>query len=521
MNTISPLSSSTFLGSATSRFEGQSNPQQGAQPGEIFKAVVLEAQGKDTFLIDINGENVTAQSKAPLSPGQNLQLQLVSTSPQVELQIVSSPQQQFFGRSLTLVGENINLSNLLEGLQGGVSSTQGTTATVLAAEGDGAYVVDIGGHPVQAQSSIPLSPGQPLQVSADPVSLQAQLNTTAGPSQQATFSIAPDTAPGVLTNLLQSPSPLQAQVTAATQAQNQYLSALDIGGTRVQIQGQAPLTPGQSLQVQVDIASLQLQFNTAAAGQQQASGGILTLAGQAAGNIFLALQQPVNPLFDNLSSAAQSAINSFQTLQQNNLSGAEGGKTLKQLIDTIGLSLEHQLATGDSAGAAKTLKAALLEAAYVFKDSADTSDAAHRLLGTVEVYQMAQQHLGDTGTFVAPLPLPFLEQGYLTVEGYGGQKEGETEENGHPLSFSLHLAMSDLGNLRIDFLQYQNGLYIRFNTDSKEKSDFVASFSTDLENSLSGVPLLGLTFSDTAADPTTDLIKKLLPQGASILDTKI
>ena len=57
-------------------------------------------KGNDLFSLDIKGNQLTAQSKALLSPGQTLQLQMISASPQVELKIVSPPPQEFSGRAL-------------------------------------------------------------------------------------------------------------------------------------------------------------------------------------------------------------------------------------------------------------------------------------------------------------------------------------------------------------------------------------------------------------------------------------
>ena len=166
MNTITPLTSSTSLGSATARSSGQPHWQKYFQSGETFQATVLENRGKDLFVLDIGGNHISAQSKAVLSPGQILQLQMVSASPQIELKIVSPSQQQFFGRSLTLAGENIDLADLIEHLQQSTASPSKdvSKAIVLEAKGKDSYVLDIGGNRISAQSKTPLSPGQTLQL---------------------------------------------------------------------------------------------------------------------------------------------------------------------------------------------------------------------------------------------------------------------------------------------------------------------------------------------------------------------
>jgi hypothetical protein len=439
MNTITPLGSATSLGSATARPSDQLPWQKYIPSGEIFKASVLEAQGKDLFILDIKGNHITAQSKAALTVGQTLQLQVVSTSPQIELKIVSNTQQQFFGHSLTLISENIDLSGLVKSLQkAGTSSLDGPNkATVLEAKGNNVFT-------------------------------------------------------------------------------------LDIGGTRVAAQSNAPLSPGQTLQLQVATTSPQIELKIVADTRQQFSGGSVTLIGEKSDlpGLLKTLQPAGASPFQDLSATTRTSLENFFSLQQNQLSGKDGGEVLKQLIDKMGLTLEKLLAVGDTENSVKTLKAALLEIAHVFKEATDIAGTTHRLLGTIEVYQLAQMHLENAGNLIFPLPLPFLQQGYLVVEDYGQQKEGDESGIQPPLRFSLHLTMAELGNLRIDFLQYQDGLYIRFNTDSQEKSDFVESFSTDLQQAITNAPLLGLSFSDTAADPAAELIQKLLPRGSSMLDTK-
>ena len=256
---------------------------------------------------------------------------------------------------------------------------------------------------------------------------------------------------------------------------------------------------------------------------QTLPGGSLTLVGEDTllAGLFQNLQQTGRSPLEGLPLGTQQTLENFLSLQQRQLSDKDGGLVLKQLVDKMGLTLENLLAKGEKENAANTLKAALLEVAHVFKDATEVGETTHRMLGTLEVYQMAQLHLENTANFIFPLPLPFLKQGYLLIEDSSQQKEGSESDTHPPFHFSLHLTMEELGNLRIDFLQYKDGLYIRFNTDSKDKSNFVESFSADLKEAITNIPLLGLSFSETAADPTAELIQKLLPQGLSILDTTI
>lgn len=347
MESINPLLSIPPVGAATSQSRGRSSQsQQLPAMGQLLKALVVEAQGESRFMLDIGGNRLTASSAATLSPGQALQLQVVKTEPHIELKIVNYTLNVVLGRSLTLLGKNIDLSTLFQAVR--------------------------------------------------------QL----------------------------SPPPLES------------------------------LTP-----------------------------------------------------------TSRYVLESFFTLQQNGIEDKDGGAILKRLIDNLGLNLEHLLARGDKNGAAHTLKAALLELAHSFSTAGNVVESTGKILTTLELFQLAQVHAGSDTHLIIPIPLPFVEKGYLVIE-----REGRNPQSGATLPaesrFSLHLTMSDLGNLRIDFLHNAEGLFIRFAAESQEKADFLAGFSDDLKAAISDTPLINLAFSGGAPDPINDLIRQLIPEGGSMLDTE-
>jgi len=521
MNTITPLTSSTSLGSATSRSSGQLPGQRNFQAGETFKATVLEATGKDLFTLDIAGTHIAAQSKALLNPGQILQLQVTTLSPQIELKIVSTTPQQFHGRSLTLIGKNIDLSNLVKSLQQTTVPSHKTAATVQEAKGNDVFILDIGGKQVDAQSSTPLSPGQILQIQQAVTSSQMEIALPEG-----TLTLVGDVADiaNIAKTLQQAESLPGESISKATvlQAKGDNVFIIDIGGKQITAHSRTPLLPGQSLDLQ-GVSTLPQVRLALPPGSEQVPETVLTLTGDSTEleNLVNSLQQKMPIALEDLSHTARTLLEDFSAPQHNRLSEKDGGEILKHLVDKMGLTLESMLAKGDKEGAVKTLKAALMETAHVFKDASEISKTTNQLIGTLEVYQLAQLHMENAANFIFPLPLPFLQKGYLVVEDYRQQKDKDQGSITSPMRFSLHLTMTDLGNLRIDFLQYQDGLYIRFNTDSKDKSNFVESFSKDLKEAVSNVPLLGLTFSENAADPAAELIKKIIPQGSSMLDTTV
>lgn len=345
MNTISPLQSIPLLGKSGNQSGRQALQTPLPEPGQLLKALVVETRPDNRILLQIGDNRFVARSEVPLQPGQTLQLQLVSTSPQLELKVVNDTLQQFFGRSLTLVGNTIDISTL-----------------------------------------------------------------------------------------------------------------------------------------------------------------------------FSSLTQPAS-LLESLSLNSKQALENFFSLQQNTLTEDGGGAVLKQLIDKLGLSLENFLARGDSGKASTTLKAALLEVLNSFKGNSQISDSAGRTLATLEFFQLAQLHADSSQQLIFPLPLSFIEQGFLLIERRQDDEGGGGEYDDQPYRFSLHLKMSDIGNLRIDFFHSPEGLFIRFHADSQEKATFIAESSEELRQAISETPILGISFAADAEDPATELIRHIVPEGRPVLDT--
>lgn len=300
---------------------------------------------------------------------------------------------------------------------------------------------------------------------------------------------------------------------------------LDIGAGRILAQADSvDLTPGQSLQLQVTTTTPQLELKIITAPLQHYLGRTLTFIDQTLDltSLFQAIQQPPNPAIEILSPASRQALVDFFSLQQNPLSGKEGGETLRQIIDTIGLQMEAKLGRGVKDEQAGTLKSAILETLHLFENSEQIKESGKALLSTIESFQLSQVRLEQDKTLILPLPLPWLDQGYILIDEKQGEEQEGYERN-KQLHFSLHLALTGLGNIQIDFLQAPEGLWMRFNCDSQDKADFVGQFSDDLKQQLADIPLplQGLSFAATANSPSNDLIRRLVPSGQSLLNTKV
>lgn len=345
MDTITPLSPIFPVGSATRQNRGQGQGHQTLSQGQLFKALVLENRGNNRFILDIGGNRLTARSEAALSPGQSLRLEVVTTSPEIQLKIIADTRHQLTGRSLVLLGKNLDISTLIQ-----------------------------------------------------------------------------------------------------------------------------------------------------------------------------ALQQQSPPLLQRLTPASRNILERYFSLQQGDLGTKGGGIMLQRLIQDSGLNLEQLLAAGRKDSASRTLKSALLEVAHQFKSTESITETTSRILSTLELFQIAQVQAGNDTQFILPLPLPYVEQGFLVVEREAEESAGSAETSRR---FSLHLTMTELGNLRIDFLQSSEGLFLRFYADSQEKADFIANFSEELKSTLTSVELTGIIFTADAEDPINELVRKITGKSGTLLDTKV
>lgn len=308
-------------------------------------------------------------------------------------------------------------------------------------------------------------------------------------------------------------------IVAEAAGENKFV--LDIGSNRILAQGDSvSLSPGQSLQLQVTATTPQLELKIISAPLQQYLGHALTSIGQ---NLDLSpllqlLHQPPNPLIEALTPASSKVLEHFFSLQQKPVDGKEGGDVLRQMIDALGLQMEARLSRGQQEKGV-SLKSALLEVLHQFQESDKIGENGKNLLSTIESFQLSQLRLEQDKTLLLPLPYPFLDQGYLLID-QKQEQETEDQQQKKQLHFSLHLALTGLGNLQIEFLQTDDGLWIRFNCDSQEKADFVSSFGDDLKSQLEDIPLQSLSFGATANAPGVDLIRRLIPTGQSLLNTK-
>ena len=501
-------------------------------PGQTLRAVVVAENAGNEFTLETEGSRFVAQSRVPLSPGQSLNLRVLSTDPKIELQITEDTVSRYFSRSLGSTGTSPNLSSFFTLLQQvAPSQLPNLSGSSLQTLQQFALLQqqNVPGQEVSAgQLGIP---SQTLAASEYGAKLLQEIfaqlgvqmeNLLADGSNQAVLASVKSALQDVALLFQDKGQLSQAallqldQLSAANKQLFETLSSLQLG-SNVGQGGKEGLFDQllQQLQLQPESA-----FNSA-----NSASTLNTLKSGFAELVFL-MRGPESLLQLLSSNSLQSGLLSrsqAEVILASQGSGGpekQGGELLQQLVDKLGLNLESMLAAGNMEDAVKTVKFALMELVQNFAAQSKLAESGKHALNTLEFFQLTQLQAVRQDALVVPIPLPFLEQGYLLVEDYQNQSGKDGGNRGIPKHFSLLLKLAPLGNLKIDFLANGDGLYIRFNSESKEVSDFLASFKDELNNSITNTLVHGVSFAEKGEDPLTAVLKRSRAVADSFINTK-
>ena len=314
--------------------------------------------------------------------------------------------------------------------------------------------------------------------------------------------------------------PVDKIVRATVTEVNQDRAMLEINQQPFQVETRLPLKTGQKLRLLVVATSPRIELQLLEDPLQQRLANALHILGEKWNLLSLSrfIEKEWLPTIDALSSRSRTALLAWATMRSNDIMSLDG-TGLRQLIASLGLNLEANLARGHAGEMEGPLKSALLEVLQLDRSGTGLPETTEHVLKLLEMFQFCQLKLTRVDVFFLPLPLPFLDQGFIVADQ---QKQQQSEAgNPAPCRLSLHLSLQNLGDLRIDLLHDPRGLFIRFVCDSQEKADFVAAYKEELAHALNYVPLFDITFAAGAESPVNALLAKMIPQGDSILDARI
>ncbi|HHB75830.1 MAG TPA: hypothetical protein ENK84_04730 [Desulfobulbus sp.] len=469
-------------------YQGNRQQQSPFSRGKVFQGVIT-GKNNNRFILDVEGQQWIADTKAPLRIGQRLNLQVTGTKPQVTLQILTDPLTQKIGKSLHLL---TNEGRLLPGTL--------ALAGRLPAKNLSAPAKDTLNFYSSTAASFTRTSPQSQTAGNYLAELLTNLIVSTGENS------GQENLPAVssfLENLLQT---LPEQDLEQFQVQSSL--------TRLRSSAQDGSVREMLFNTRNPAAKEQFQLLLQTMGEQQTGAGqtlVEALVGFFADNKTSA---PTPLLFNLLSLTAHLLKNGSRTRTKN-----IDGPDLQQFIERLGTNLEHLLAAGKKEEAAKTLKSTLLEISHNLSENKPLQQQADQLTSTLELFQLLQIRLAGESAFVLPLPLPFLNQGFLLVEPDQHQSGQEQQGDPNGKKYSLHLQLEGLGNLRIELQQQKTGMRIRFFSQDAERTQFVADHRQELGQWLTAAPLESVQFLTGADEPIKELLSHMADETTGVLDT--
>ncbi len=494
--------------------------------GQILRAVVVSAESNNQFTLEAGGSRILVQTKAPLTTGQTINLQVVSSGTKPELQIVQDPVTQYFGRSIASTANNLDFTSFFNQLN---KAGQGQLANLSDAS---LKNLEQFSHLQKQVTSLANSGPQVFNQNEFGQKLLSEIfsqlkeqfvNPSPSSTQQSTQS-AFKSALQDITLLFQS----KAQVSAAAQTQIDnlapakqqlvdILSLLQLSSKSESPSDKLVNSLFQTLQPHPGSFANSSNFlNSLNNLQSGLSDLIFLLKGPDAILQFVSEQGFSTGLLTK--SQVEAILSSATNSASPNINA---GEQLQKLLQSLGLNFEGKLAAGDVEGATRTVKSAVIELLQNLMGSTKLSESGTQTLKTIEFYQLMQLHLERQDTLILPLPLPFLEQGYLVIEDYQDQLTGKDDQKETLTHFSLYLKLAPIGDIKIDFLYSGEGVYLRFNSDSKQVSDFLADHKTELGESISNSVVQSVSFGENSEDPLTAILQKSRAGETSFFDTKV
>ncbi|MFA6686084.1 MAG: hypothetical protein WCS16_01245 [Desulfuromonas sp.] len=480
--------------------------QHNLQPYQVVQATIAE-KGDGRVLLEMDGKQMWAQSKAEVKTGQQLNLQVTSTEPRLQLRVVPQGAEQHLlrlihlfdhkpelGARLQQIGAQLNDQNVSQQLQQLTQQFLGQRPFPSGAE--------LARTAIPLQEALAQLQGMPQDVRTEITALlqQFSLQTT-----QSGSNVLPQHPSLLLTqvlnslvSVLQSPNS-NVTSTSSTPTTNliaQILNPLLQTGARTTSSAEG-LHQIQTLLTQLDKLSAAppppgtgaSQVETVANNAHALAAALLQALTQTLGNI---QQQIATP----------------------------PARELALLAQVLGLNFEGRLLNGDIEQARKSLKGMLLSLRGQEDAPVTVRESSSKLLQQLELFQLCRGRLAQEGVLFLPLPYDFLQQGYALIEEYGEEHEKEGDKTGKNLSVTLNLVLNNLGAINIHMLFEQEKLFMRISCADPQTTALVKDSRAELDTLLLPLGLQRLNIDANGKDPAVSLLQRLSP-GKSVLDARV
>ncbi|WP_305046388.1 hypothetical protein [Geoalkalibacter sp.] len=466
---------------------------------QMIRATVEEG-GQEKALLQFGERKLWVESRVPLRAGERLNLQVIETHPELKLRILDSGLLERLGRSLHLLGNRLDVARLAAALG---SASAGKPEAVLAQLAD--HLGRDGAKPL---------PSGALSSLAAQLGLALERQLLSGQAPQAQGSLK-STLLELQGQLLRQQGELKAhlQPLFAELARLPRLLATGAGASAAAL-GEGG---GQVVDALLTLARLQ----PAAAGQAEATAALKVLE--------QGLAKVLAPFAEDTAEAlarVRQVLAELPALLLNPAAEATlvrqfdagQGELLATLLRLMRREPQRLLGTEGEALAGKLAALLEKEALGGLSRALDKSGDA---LQHLELWQMCRARLGEIGVDFLPLPLSFLEQGYLVARRQGEASDQGAQSARAAHSLTLFLELEGLGPLQIDCLYQDAGLYLRFFCRDREVAGFLAGGREELAQALGEDTLRGAAFAAGAEEPAQALIRRLIPPTASIVNARV
>ncbi|MDY0211847.1 MAG: hypothetical protein RBR06_02435 [Desulfuromonadaceae bacterium] len=501
MEYIVPVQPATFsVNPVTPTQKSADVVQHNLQPYQVVQATIAD-KGDGKVLLEMRGQQMWAQTNAEVKTGQQLNLQVTSTEPRLQLQIVPQGMEKHLLRLLHMFEQQPQFGTKLQQLSQALDakSTQ-PQLQQLAHQFLGQRPPPFGAELAQA--------AQPLE------EILSQLQT-ANQNVRAALGNYLQQIPAVLA---QAGSRGETTATAQTFTQMTAILAeillVPSTGTPTDTNRAAQLLAPmlQTASGQKPVATMLQQMHTFLEQLPSANLHAKILASDTGADH---LSSQIQVLSAALIQALSQTIGAIQQQM-----ATPPPRELALLAQVLGLNFEGRLLKGEGAAARNSLKGILLQLQNQEDVSAQVRGNSISLLQQLELYQLCRARLAEDGVLFLPLPFDFLHQGYALIEEHRHEKQDPAEKPEHRcLSVTLNLALEQLGIMNINMLFEQGNLFVRISCAKPETIALVEHTRHELNTCLKPFGLQRLNVDAGAQDPTVALLERLSP-GKSMLSTQ-
>ena len=445
--------------------------QHNLLPQQVIQATVVSAESNQ-IVLDLGKYTLAASTQQPLMSGQKLKLQVVSTEPQLQLQIVDGRGDPSILRMLHLFDHRSELGSQLATLLG---QRSGVTAGSAQQPTTNATPSPMAGVTNSAQG------GAGQSVAGSP---QGQGVTVASPSiSQGSASELPASVPL---------RPSSANLAAQIKNQAGQPSQVSNGLAHTQGGGKGPATQGAQLTSQ-PVASIATAVSQSS--PLSVSDGLGLIQRQTLEGTLLPQQ------WGQLEQLSSQIASSMDT---------PNSRLVMNLARMLGLDFEALLNKNQLDPTQPGLKGILTELKSHAALPEAVRESANQMSQQLEVFQLCRLRLAQDGILFLPLPLEFIEQGYVLFEQQGQGGDNNEERDGHLVS--LNLTLKQLGAMQVNLLFEQEALFVRIKCQDAATVDTVERYCSELHEALQPFSIRSIQVTTGAEDPALALLHRLQPQ---------